>query len=328
MEDGFNMNKKIALIWLFASFAFVASASAQTFPSQPIRLLIPAPAGGSADAIARVVMPVAAKHLGQQIIIDSEGGAASIPGTARVARATPDGYTLLFGHVGTQVVNPYVFNSLPYDPEKDFIEVARIAAQALILAVPASSPAKSVKEFVELAKQGKITKYATPPGSGTSAHLAMERLKVAAGINLRHIPFPAVTQAILSLSRDEVDGMFFAYASFVPQLQAGTIRLLGIATSERSPLVPDLPTMTEQGFDVLITSWYGVLVPAGTPKPIVDKLADALNKAMADPEVVKALNAAGTDAFPSKSPEDFTAFVKSERVRYKAVIEAANVPKQ
>jgi tripartite-type tricarboxylate transporter receptor subunit TctC len=181
---------------------------------------------------------------------------------------------------------------------------------------------------VDLARAGKIDKYATPPGTGTSAHLSMERLKAVANINLRHIPFPAVTQAILALARGEVDGMFFAYASFVPQLQAGTIRLLGIATSERSKLVPDLPTLTEQGYDVLITSWYGVVAPAGTPKEAVGKLADAINKAMADESVVKALNASGTDAFPTSSPEEFTAFVKSERERYRAVIQAAGVEKK
>lgn len=327
---------KIVLLSLLASLAaslaaspgFVSSASAQSYPNKPIRIIIPSPAGGSLDAIARIVLPVASKHLGQPFVIETEGGAASIPGAARASKVEPDGYTLLFGHVGTQVVNPYLFKELPYDPAKDFVEVSRIAAQALILAVPASSPASNVKEFVEIAKQGKITKYATPPGSGNSAHLSMERLKVAAGINLQHIPFPAVTQAILALSRGEVDGMFFAYASFVPQLQAGTIRLLGIATAERSRLVPDLPTLREQGYDVQITSWYGVLARAGTPKEIVDRLADALNKAINDPQVVKTLNESGTDEFPTKSPEEFNAFVKAERDRYKAVIEAAGIAKQ
>lgn len=324
------MTLKTALLSLMTAAALAAAGSAahaQGYPNKPIRLIIPAPPGGAADQIARVVMPVAMKHLGQQIVIEAEGGAASIPGTARASKAPNDGYTWLFGHVGTQVVNPYLFNNLPYDPAKDFVEVARIAAQALILAVPASSPAKTVKEFVDLAKEGKVTKYGSP-GPGTSAHLSAARLGVVSGTQLRHIPFPSAPQAVLALSRGEIDAMFFAYAGFLPQLQANTVRLLGIATENRSRFIPDLPTMKEQGYDVLITSWYGIFMPAGAPKEAVEKAADALNKAMADPDVIRQLNTAGTEDFPSKSPEDFTAFVKSERERYKAVIEAAGVPKQ
>jgi tripartite-type tricarboxylate transporter receptor subunit TctC len=305
----------------------ISAAFGQSFPSKPIRLIVPSPAGGAADVIARIVMPVAQKHLGQQIVIEPEGGAASIPGTARASKSPADGYTWLFGHVGTQVVNPYLFSNLPYDPTKDFVEVARLAAQALILAVPATSTAKNVKEFVDLAKAGKATAYASP-GPGTSAHLSASRLAGVSDIQLRHIPFPSAPQAVLSLGRGEVDAMFFAYAGFLPQLEAGKLRLLGIATQERSAFLPDLPTMREQGYDVLITSWYGIFMPAGTPPEAVAKAADALNKAMADPEVIKALNAGGTDAFPTKSPEDFTAFVKSERERYKAVIEASGVQKK
>jgi tripartite-type tricarboxylate transporter receptor subunit TctC len=305
---------------------FVCGANAQDYPNKPIRLIIPAVAGGSADAIARVVMPVASKILGQPVVIENEGGAASIPGTVRASKSAPDGYTFLMGHVGTQVANAYLFKELPYNPEKDLVEVARMAAQALIMAVPASSPVKTAKDFVDLAKQGKITKYASP-GPGTSAHLSMERLKMVSGIDVRHIPFPSAAQAILTLGRGEVDALFFAYASFLPALQAGSIRLVGIAANERSSYAPDLPTFKEQGYDVVITSWYGLFAPTGTPKEAIDKMADAMSKALADPEVVKLITASGTDVIPTKSPAEFTAFVKSERERYKAVIEAAGVPK-
>lgn len=314
------------LLSLAATLALPTSVQAQSWPTKPIRLIVPAVAGGSADAIARVVMPVVSKTLGQPIIIENEGGAASIPGTVRAAKSPPDGYTFLMGHVGTQVANAYLFKELPYNPEKDLVEVARMAAQALIMAVPASSPVKTVKDFVELAKQGKITQYASP-GPGTSANLSMERLKMVSGMNIRHIPFPSAAQAITTLGRGEVDALFFAYASFLPALQAGTIRLVGIAANERSSYAPDLPTMREQGFDVVITSWYGLFAPTGTPKEAIDKMADAMGKALADPAVVKTITAQGTDVIPTKSPEEFTAFVKSERERYKAVIEAAGVPK-
>ncbi len=301
-------------------------ARAQSYPSKPIRLIVPVPAGASTDAIARIVMQAAGKILGQQIIIENEGGAASIPGTARAAKMAPDGYTLLFGNSSTHAVNPNLFNSLPYDAEKDFIPVANTAAQALIMAVPASSPAKSATDFVDLAKQGKVSNYASL-GPGSAAHLSAEKLKLLTGINLKHIPFPAGPQPVLALGRGELDMMFFSYASFLPALQAGSIRLVGIATPSRSSFLPDLPTMREQGYDVVIQAWYGVFAPAGTPKEIVDKIADAVNKAVADPAVIKALNNSGTDVFPSKSAEDFAKYVKEERDRYKKIVEDAGIPK-
>jgi tripartite-type tricarboxylate transporter receptor subunit TctC len=314
------------LMALLGSVVAVTAAHAQAYPNKPIRVIVPLVAGSSADAVARVVLPVAARHLGQPIVIENEGGAASIAGTTRGSKAAPDGYTLTYGNTSTHAVNPYIFNTLPYDPDKDFIPVANTAAQGLIMAVPASSPAKSVKELVELAKQGKATKYASL-GPGTSAHLSAERLKVLTGIALKHIPFPPGPQGVLAMGRGEIDTMFYSYASFLPAVQAGSIRLIGIAMPERSKFLPELPTLREQGYDVVIQAWYGLFAPAGTPKEIVDKLADAVNKAVADPEVIKTLNAAGTDAYPSKSAEDFARFVKAEREKYRTIIEQAGVPK-
>ena len=242
----------------------LTGAQAQTYPTKPVRLIVPLPAGSSADAIARIVMPVASKHLGQPIVIENEGGAASIPGTTRASQAAPDGYTMLFGNTSVNSINLHIFNKLPYDPTKDFTAVARTASQGLIMAVPASSPAKSVKDYVELAKQGKATNYASL-GIGSSAHLSAESLKKITGISLKHIPYPPGPAAVLDVGRGELSMMFYSYASFLPAVQAGSIRLLGIATEERSALLPDLPTLREQGYDVVITAWYGVYAPAGTP---------------------------------------------------------------
>lgn len=302
------------------------AAHAQSYPVKPVRLIVPLPAGSSADAIARIVMPVASKHLGQPIVIENEGGAASIAGTARAAKAAPDGYTMLFGNTSTHAVNPNLFNTLPYSPAKDFVAVANTASQALIMAVPSSSPARSVKDYIELAKAGKATNYASL-GPGTSAHLSAETLKKITGVALKHIPYQPGPQAVLDLGRGEISMMFYSYASFLPALQAGTIRLVGSATEKRSNFLPDLPTMREQGYEVVIMAWYGVFAPAGTPKEVVDRFADAVNKAVADPDVIKALNATGTDAFPSKSPEDFARYTQSERDRYRIIIENAGVPK-
>ena len=194
------------------------------------------------------------------------------------------------------------------------------------MAVPAASPAKSVKDFIELAKAGKATNYGSL-GPGSSAHLSAETLKAVTGMSLKHIPYQPGPTAVMDLGRGDVNMLFYSYASFLPAVQAGTIRLVGIATEERSKLLPDIPTMREQGYDVVITAWYGVYARAGTPKEIVDKLADAVNKAMADPEVVSALTKAGTDVTPTKSAEDFTKFTSDEFEKYKKIIEIAGVPK-
>ena len=303
-----------------------SGALAQSFPTKPVRLIVPLPAGSSADAVARIVMPVASKHLGQPIIIENEGGAASIPGSARASKAEPDGYTLLFGNTSINCVNPLIFNNLPYDPARDFVAVARTASQALIMAVPSSSPAKSVKDFVELAKAGKATNYASL-GLGTSAHLSAETLKSLTGIQLKHIPYQPGPTAVMDLGRGDVNMLFYSYASFLPAVQAGTIRLIGIAAEQRSSLTPDIPTMREQGYDIVITAWYGMYARTGTPKEIVDKLADSVNKAMADPEVLKSLTSAGTDPTPSASADDFQKFTAAEFEKYKKIIAAAGVPK-
>jgi tripartite-type tricarboxylate transporter receptor subunit TctC len=301
-------------------------AQAQSYPSKPVRLIVPLAAGSAADGVARAVTTTASKYLGQQIVIENEGGAAAIPGATRASKAAPDGYTILLGSGSIMATNPHIFNNLPYNPEKDFAAIARLGSQALIMAVPATSPVKTVKDFVDLAKQGKVDKYASL-GPGTPAHLSGESLKKSAGIELKHIPFPPGPQSVLALGRGELDMMFYGLPSFQPALQAGTIRLVGIAAEKRSSFLPDLPTMREQGHDVVITAWYGIYAPAGTPKEAIDRLADAYNKAMADPDVIKALQNAGTDDYPSKSPEEFDAFTKSEITRYKGIIDAAGVPK-
>lgn len=313
------------LLGLALTAISTSTAYAQAYPSKPIRLIVPLVAGSAADGTARIIMPAVSKILGQPIVIENEGGAGAIPGATRASKAAPDGYTLLQCNPSTAVVNELIFKDVPYNP-RDFVPVANTSAQALIMAVPATSPVKSVKDFVELWKAGKAEKYASL-GPGTSAHIAAERLKVLVGKDLKHVPFPPGPQGVLSLGRGELDMMFYGLASFQPALQAGTIRLIGIAMPQRSALAPDLPTMREQGFDVIIQAWYGICAPKGTPKDIVDKLAAAITRTVKDPEMVRQLNAAGTDAAPTESPEEFAKFIDEERTRYKETIAAAGIPK-
>jgi tripartite-type tricarboxylate transporter receptor subunit TctC len=319
------MKLKRILLALAAAASLASAALAQgDFPNRPIRLIVPLVAGSAADGTARIIMPEVSKRLGQPIIIENEGGAGAIPGATRAARAAPDGYTLLQCNPSISVVNQLILNSLPYDPVNDFIPVSNTSAQALIMAVPASSPHRSLKDFIDAWRAGRAEKYASL-GPGTSAHLAAERLKSLVGRDLRHIPFPPGPQGVLALGRGELDMMFYGLASFMPALQAGTIRLIGIAMPERSALTPDLPTLREQGYDVVIQAWYGICAPKGTPKPIVDRLARAIIDAVNDPEVVKRLNAAGTDAAPSKSAEDFAQFIQAERDYYRDIVAKAGI---
>lgn len=321
------MKLKIALLSLLGSVALVTAAQAQAdFPNKPIRLIVPLVAGSAADGTARIIMPEVSKRLGQPIVIENEGGAGAIPGAVRASKAVPDGYTLLQCNPSTAVVNSLLYKELPYDPVNDFIPVSNTSAQALIMAVPETSPYKNAKEFVDAWKAGKVKNYASL-GPGTSAHLIAERFKTLTGLDLKHIPFPPGPQAPLALGRGELDMMFYGLASFQPGLQAKTIRLLGIAMPQRSALTPDLPTFREQGYDLVIQAWYGVCAPKGTPKPIVDKIAKAIIDTVNDPEIVKKLHAAGTDAAPSKSAEDFAKFIDDERKLYKEMVEKAGIPK-
>lgn len=305
---------------------FAPSAYAE-YPDKPIRLIVPDRAGSTQDGLARIVMPAVSKILGQQIVIENESGAGGIPGTARAAKMAPDGYTLFLGNSSTQAVNAHIFKELPYDPLNDFVPIAGVSSVALIMALPSTSPANNVSEFVELAKEGKIDKYAHL-GPGSAAQLAAEKLKIVSDIDLKQIPFPSGPQPVLALGRNEIDMMFYGYSIFQPVVEAGTIKLVGIATRERSALLPDVPTMREQGYDVVVSVWYGVFAPAGTPKEIVDKVADAVTQAVNDPAVVKVLNGGGSDAFPTESPEAFAAIVKEDYENYELVVKEAGIEKK
>lgn len=324
------MKKTLRFIVGLSSLLLAAStvgALAETYPERPIRLIVPDRAGSTQDGLARVVMPVVSKILGQQVVIENEAGAGGIPGAARAAKMAPDGYTLFLGNSTTQAINPHIYNSLPYDPLKGFAAVAGVSNVALIMAVPTTSAATDVKSFVALTKEGKFTKYASL-GPGTAAQLAMERLKMIADIKLKQIPFPSGPQPVLALGNNEIDSMFYGYSVLSPVVQAGSIKLIGIATRERSGLLPEIPTMREQGYDVVVSVWYGVFAPAGTPKDITDKLAAAITQAVKDPAVVKILNGMGSDAFPTDSPEAFTKIVEEDYKNYEQTIKEIGIEKK
>jgi tripartite-type tricarboxylate transporter receptor subunit TctC len=321
------MFMKMIGLSLSLAVTFGPSAFAEAdYPNRAIHMIVPLPAGSAADGVARIVLPAAEKFLGQPIIIENEGGAASIPGAARAAKAKPDGYTYFWGTVATQASNPNIFKQLPYAAE-DFVAVARVAGQSLVMAVPASSGIKTIDEFVAKAKKTGTMTYASA-GIGTSAHLCAELLKLRTGIALRHIPYQGGSQSVLDLMRGETDAMFYSLSQFQPGLQSGELVLLGNAGETRSKFKPDLPTLRELGYDVVINSWYGIYAPTGTPGPYLEKVAGAINKALAEPAVIQALEKTGTEVYATASPADFQKFTDAERTRYGELITAAGIPKK
>ena len=300
-------------------------AHAQDYPNRPIDVIVPLPAGSAADGVARIVLPKLEQILGQPLIIENIGGAAHIPGMVRAAEQEPDGYHLLWATIADFSSNPNMYADLPY-AAADFDPIGRASAQTLIMAVPTASGIKSPAELVEKAKAGNLSYAST--GIGNSNHLLGEMLMRDAGITLRHIPYQGGSAAVLDLMRGETDVMFYSLSQFQPGLQSGELTLLAITADQRSVFTPDLPTMQELGYkDVLVSSWYAMFAPAGTPPEYIDKIFAALNEALADPEIVAALEKTGTEVWTSKSPKEFGEFLAAERARYSDLITAIGLEK-
>lgn len=301
-------------------------AHAQDYPARAIDVIVPLPAGSAADGVARIVLPKMEEILGQPMVIENIGGAAHIPGMVRASQQEPDGYHLLWATIADFSSNPNLYANLSYAAD-DFAPIGRATAQTLIMAVPTSSGITSPAEFVEKAKSENLS-YASS-GIGNSNHLLSEMLMRDAGISLRHIPYEGGSAAVLDLMRGETDMMFYSLSQFQPGLQSGELTLLATTGEDRSTFTPDLPTMQELGYnDVLVSSWYALFAPAGTPEDYIGTLFDALNQALADPEVVAALEQTGTEVWISESPAEFDDFLTTERNRYAELVEAIGLEKR
>lgn len=323
----FHMGRFTAAIFSAAAcLSFGPMAQAAEYPERAINVIVPLPAGSAADGVARIVLPAMEKALGQPMVIENIGGAAHLPGMSRAAKQSPDGYNVLFATIADFSANPNIYAKLPYAP-KDFDPIGRVAAQSLIMAVPTASGNLTVKDFVAKAK-AKSLSYAST-GIGNSNHLLGEMMMQNTGVKFRHIPYQGGSEAVLALMRGEVDMMFYSLSQFQPGLQSGQIKLLGITSEQRSKFLPDLPTMREQGYEnVLLSSWYGIFVPAGTPEKYKDKLFAVLNQVLADPAVVDALKKSDTDVWSSKSPKEFGEFMTAERARYGKLVDDIGLKKQ
>lgn len=304
---------------LLAAAALTVACSTsfgQQYPARPIRLIVPVAAGGSSDTVARILGKYLSDKLGQQVVVDNRAGAAGNIGAGLVAKAAPDGYTVLFAGT-TFVINVSLYKSAPpYNPVQDFVPISLIAKASQVLTAHPSVPAQNLKQLIALAKAhpGKLT-YGTG-GSGTPNHLVGELLKSAAGIDLLHVPFKGGSAPVIALLAGQIDLFLSAPTSVINYIKDRRLRALAVSTAKRSPVLPDTPTMIESGlpgFDV--ASWYCLLAPAGTPAPVVEKLRAALIGALETPEVTQRLQAEG--AVPESSTADeLGAFIRSEIAKW------------
>jgi tripartite-type tricarboxylate transporter receptor subunit TctC len=297
----------------------LAAAARADYPDRPVRLVVPFPAGGGADAIARTIMPRVATELGQAVVIDNRPGAGGNVGAEFVARANPDGYTLLYGTNGTHAINRSLYGSIPFDPIRDFAPVSRMTQIPALLVVTPSLPSLSVAELVAYAKAhpGKVN-FASA-GNGTTSHLAGELFKTMAGIDIVHIPYRGGGSAMTDLVGDQVSMMIDVMPNALPLARSGKVRGLAVTTSARVPAAPEYPTIAESGVPGFeMSAWDGVLAPAGTPRGVVDKVNAAIRVALADAQVRDAIIARGMQAVPS-SPEEFARHIASESEKWARV---------
>jgi tripartite-type tricarboxylate transporter receptor subunit TctC len=301
------------------------AAFAAEYPTRPIRLIVPFPPGGGNDILARAVGQRLSPIIGQQIIIDNRGGAGGQLGAELAAKADPDGYTLFLGSIGNLTFLPVLQARLPYDPVRDFAPVTLLATSAFILVVNPEVPAKSLKEFIALAKAnpGKLN-YGSA-GSGSSLHMTAELFKLETRLDITHVPYKGTSPALIDLLANQVQMMFSTMPTMVPHVKSGKLRALGVSSTTRAEALPEVPTVAEAGvpgFDVL--NWQGIVVPKKTPDAIVQKLSRALLTTLKSPEMIKALATQGLDA-AGGTPEKFGALIKSEIEKYAKVAKEAKL---
>jgi tripartite-type tricarboxylate transporter receptor subunit TctC len=316
----------LAACLVAACVAPATGASAETWPARPITIVVPFAAGSGTDSITRIIAQHLSVALKESVVVENKVGASGVLAATYVARAAPDGYTLLMATNSTHSANPYLFKSLGYDPVRDFAPVARAGSYVFMLVVNPDIPAKTLPELVAYAKAnpGKLT-YAS---GNTTGIVAGETLKHRAGVDILHIPYKSTPPALNDVIGGRVSMMFIDLAPGLEHVRAGTLRALAVTTKERSALLPDLPSLHEAGipgYDV--TSWAGLFAPAGTPKEIVDRLNGEVQKIIANPDAKARIAVTGFDAF-SGPPETLSQFVHSELVNWGRLIKDAGIEPQ
>ena len=305
-----------ALAFCLASFAALAQSAADKYPERTIRIVVPFAPGGSVDTLGRLLAQRMQEGWGQTVVVENRPGAANMIGTQAVATAPPDGYTLLIA-VSTHSTNPALQTKVPYDGIKDFEPIAMLARTPVVLYAHPSFPATDLKSLIAIGKAKSHKLNFGSGGVGTMTHLVGEVLKIDADIEMLHIVYRGGTPAMNDLLAGHLPLQFATVAQALPQYKAGQLRALGISSAERYPSVPEIPTFKEQGIDLVANEWYGLLAPAGTPKPIIDKLNAEMKRIMVLPGMGDRLAAI---ELMSTSPEELTAHIRSETERWGAVI--------
>jgi tripartite-type tricarboxylate transporter receptor subunit TctC len=293
---------------------------AQNYPDKPVRVIVPVPAGGTPDVVARMVTPGLSALLGQQLVIDNRGGAGGLIGAEMAAKAVPDGYTLFFSSPGALTILTHLQKHVNYDTLRDFAPISQVAVGPFLLITHPSVPVKSVKELLALAKAepGKLN-YASA-GNGAANHLAMELFKSMAGINITHVPYKGAPQAVTDLIGGSVNLMFNSIPPVLQHIKAGRLRMLAVSTAKRSPQLPDVPTVSEAGVPGYeCITWFGLLAPAKTPRPILERLHREIVKVVHAPEMRAQLEIQGYDPVGGSAAE-FTAFIRAESEKYAKVV--------
>ncbi len=318
------MKRYLLAAWLALASVSAEVALAQNYPNRPIRLVVASTPGGASDILARMLAQKLLEDLGQQVVVDNRGGASGVIGTDIVAKAVPDGYTILIIQPSL-TINPSMIAKLPYDAVRDFAPVSLVVDAAQVMTVNPAVPAKNVKELIALAKAKPGQLMFGSPGIGTSPHLTAELFKLRAEVDMPQVLFKGFGMAIISLLSGEVSVSFSTVLSSMPHIKSGKIRALGVTTLKRVAAVPDVPTIAESALPGFETSqWFGILAPARTPRPVIERLHEALLRASTAPDVKERLSAQGVDVV-NKKPEEFAAVIKRELVQWAKVIKAAGI---
>ena len=312
------------LLAVFALFA-ASAAQAQTYPDRPIRLIAPFPAGGLADVLARAVGDEMSKTLGQPVIVENRAGAGGNTGADAVAKAAPDGYTLLMASAGILTANPFLYAQMPFNVETAFIPVSNVADMSMLVVVNPKVETKTLKEFVALAKAQPGKLNFGSPGIGTTGHLGLAMLMHAADLKIAHVPYRGAAPAITDLIAGQIDGVVDNPPTVISHIQSGTLRPLAVAAKERLALLPDVPTAAEQGVaNYEASSWFGIAAPAGTPPAIIARLHQAIAAAVRTPAMQERFGKSGARLI-GDSPKEFAARIGAERVMWGRIIKAANI---
>jgi tripartite-type tricarboxylate transporter receptor subunit TctC len=325
-EDIMTFLRATALAILLSTFG--VTAQAQTYPDRPIRLIAPFPAGGLADVLARAVGDELTRSLGQPVIVENRAGAGGNIGAEAVARSAPDGYTLMMSSAGILAANQFLYASMPFDPEKDFVSVSNVADMPMMVVVNPKVEAKTLAELVALAKANPNKLNFGSPGIGTTGHLGLAMFMHAAGIKLTHVPYRGAAPAITDLLAGQIDGVVDNPPTVLPHIESGKLRPLAVAAKTRMALLPDLPTAAQGGVaNYEASSWFGVVAPAGTPQAIIDRLHKDIAAALRQPALQERFAKSGARLI-GNTPAEFAHQIRQDRKTWGEIIRAADIKPQ